>query len=143
MNWDDVFVLFINQKQRLIQQNQWIGIIFFPEYFLAKAKGNQVKEIHFRGGDFGFFKDLFLQFYNEGVFPKLEKLIIDHDDRYGRKTIDNPCEFEMWELSHLPQILEDLAKIKYLHIWSLKTSLKVTASQKVSKMWLISNSNLI
>ena len=48
-----------------------------------------------------------------------------------------PCEFEMWELSRLPQILEDLAKIKHLHIWSLKTSLKVTPSQKVSKLWLI------
>ena len=132
-----LFYSYVNQKQRSKQQNQWIGIILFPEYFLAKARGNQLKEIHFRGGGFGFFKDIFLQFFNEGVFPKLEKLIIDHDDRYGRKTRDNPCEFEMWELSRLPQILEDLAKIKHLHIWSLKTSLKVTPSQIVSKIWLI------
>jgi len=126
----DIFDFRKMEKLSLSLKECQSGPLDGQEYFLAKAKGNQVKEIHFRGGGFGFFKDLFLQFYNEGVFPKLEKLIIDHDDRYGRKTIDNPCEFEMWELSHLPQMLEDLAKIKYLHIWSLKTSLKVTPSQK-------------
>ena len=104
----------------------------FTDYFLEKARDNQINELHFKES-LGFFKDSFLKFHNAGIFPQLKRLIIDQDDRYGPKIHDeNICEFEMWKLNDLPKILEDLATIEDLQIWSLKTSLEIDSAQSVS-----------
>ena len=106
--------------------------LLFTDYFLEKVKANQINELHFKES-LGFFKDSFLKFHNAGLFPQLKRLIIDQDDRYGPKIHDeNICEFEMWKLNDLPKILEDLATIKDLQIWSLKTSLEIDPDQSVS-----------
>ena len=92
------------------------------------STGNVIPDLHRNR-----VKDSFLKFHNAGLFPQLKRLIIDQDDRYGPKIHDeNICEFEMWKLNDLPKILEDLATIKDLQIWSLKTSLEVDPDQSVS-----------
>jgi len=84
--------------------------------FEAKAKGNKVKEIQFRGG-VGFFKKEFVEFHQE-FFPHLEKLVIDQFD-----------QFDQWKLRFLPYILENLALIRNLEIWGLKAILDVNPKQ--------------
>ena len=91
-----------------------------------------MKEIHIRGCH-GFLKDAFPTLYSKKAFPQLKRLIIDQRDIYGARNPDNYCYVEIWKLICLPQILENLASIEDLQIWSLNMTLEANHSQLVSK----------
>ena len=61
------------------------------DVFLEKARDNQIKEIHLRGG-LGFLKDQHVLSFQE-FFPHLEKLIIDQHARchdWDRGVLPHP-----------------------------------------------------